>query len=75
MGWIPLVAGSVGAVFGGVISDRVVKNGTARDRLWVLILSQVCAAPFSAGALFLPVPYAYLSLIPGNIIGEMWVGT
>lgn len=44
------------------------------DRLWVLIISQLCAAPFSACALLLPVPWAYLSLIPGNIIGEMWVG-
>ena len=97
MGWIPLLGGSLGAVVGGVISDKVVKRGTVSDRLWVLIISQVrephqhccvqwhlpytppsraqlCAAPFSACALLLPVPWAYLSLIPGNIIGEMWVG-
>ena len=35
---------------------------------------QVLAAPFAAGALFLPEPWCFLSLIPSNIIGEMWVG-
>ena len=35
---------------------------------------QVIAAPFAAGALFLKPPYAFVSLIPSNIIGEMWVG-
>ena len=32
------------------------------------------AAPFAAGALFLPFPWDFLSLIPSNVIGEMWVG-
>ena len=32
------------------------------------------AAPFAAGALFLPYPWCFLSLLPANIIGEMWVG-
>ena len=45
MGWIPLVGGSLGAVVGGVISDKVVKRGTVSDRLWVLIISQVRATP------------------------------
>lgn len=37
-------------------------------------LFQVIAAPFAAGALFLNPPWAFISLIPSNIIGEMWVG-
>lgn len=102
MGWIPLVAGSMGALLGGAISDRVVRSGTYVSRLWVLVLSQVMAccvaaetvmttptshtfpgrrahaqviaAPFAAGALVLPTPWAYISLLPANVIGEMWVG-
>ena len=35
---------------------------------------QLLAAPFAAGALFLKPPWAFISLIPSNIIGEMWVG-
>ena len=35
---------------------------------------QVLAAPFAAGALFLPYPWCFLSLIPSNVIGEMWIG-
>ena len=32
------------------------------------------AAPFAAAALFLPAPWCFLTLIPSNVIGEMWVG-
>ena len=35
---------------------------------------QISAAPFAAGALFLPYPWCFLTLIPSNVIGEMWVG-
>ena len=35
---------------------------------------QLLAAPFAAGALFLPYPVCFLSLIPSNVIGEMWIG-
>lgn len=35
---------------------------------------QMAAAPFALGALFLPYPWCFLSLLPSNIIGEMWVG-
>ena len=40
----------------------------------MVIFPQVIAAPFAAGALFLKPPYAFISLIPSNIIGEMWIG-
>ncbi|XP_014672430.1 PREDICTED: uncharacterized protein LOC106812934 [Priapulus caudatus] len=73
MSWLPLVAGSIGVVFGGCISDQVVKRRGLYTRVWVLVISQLVAAPFAAGALFLNVPWSYLSLIPTYIIGEMWV--
>ena len=41
MSIIPLVAGSIGAMVGGVISDLLVKNRGPYARIWVLIVSQV----------------------------------
>ena len=41
MSWIPLVGGSLGAIFGGLISDILVKNRSTYVRIWVLIVSQV----------------------------------
>ncbi|XP_072908368.1 protein spinster-like [Hemitrygon akajei] len=74
LSWIPLVGGCIGAVAGGFISDQLVKNRGLYARVWVLVFSQVAAAPFVAGALWLKPPYAFLSLIPANIIGEMGIG-
>ncbi|KAK3775211.1 hypothetical protein RRG08_009998 [Elysia crispata] len=74
MSWIPLVGGSLGVLFGGFISDRIVKRRGLYARIFVLVASQFLAAPFAAGALFLDVPWSFISLIPANIIGEMWVG-
>ena len=74
MSVIPLVAGSIGAVVGGIISDVLVKGRGPAARIWVLIGSQLLAAPFAAGALFLPAPWCFLTLIPSNVFGEMWVG-
>lgn len=73
MSWIPLVGGIVGVLLGGFISDRVVKRVGPHARLLVLVVSQVVASPFVAGALYLSPPWAYLSLLPGYIAGEMWV--
>ena len=42
MSWIPLVAGSIGAIVGGIISDVLVKGRGPYMRIWVLIVSQVC---------------------------------
>ena len=41
MSWIPLVAGCIGVVLGGFISDRVVKRVGPHARLIVLVASQV----------------------------------
>lgn len=74
MSWIPLVGGSLGVVLGGFISDKVVKKVGPYARLLVLVISQLLATPFVALALYLYPPTAYYMLIPGYIIGEMWVG-
>nr|XP_054769576.1 uncharacterized protein LOC129277421 [Lytechinus pictus] len=72
LSWIPLVGGSIAVVFGGFISDRVVKWGPYA-RIWVLIASLTLAAPFAAGTLFFEPPWAFVCQIPTYIIGEMWV--
>ncbi|XP_078282088.1 MFS-type efflux pump MSMEG_3705-like isoform X2 [Rhinoraja longicauda] len=74
LSWIPLVGGCIGAVTGGLISDHLVKKRGLTARVWVLVFSQVGAAPFVAGALWLKPPYSFISLIPANIIGEMGIG-
>ena len=70
MSWIPMVSGSVGVVFGGFVSDRVVSRVGPQGRVWVIVVSQLLAAPFVFGVLFLEPPWAYISLIPTYIIGE-----
>lgn len=47
MSWIPLVAGSIGAVVGGIISDVLVKGRGPYMRIWVLIVSQVRGGPWA----------------------------
>lgn len=47
MSWIPLVFGSAGVVFGGFISDRVVKRVGLYARVIVLTISQVRECSFS----------------------------
>uniref|UniRef100_UPI00398E9CB3 MFS-type efflux pump MSMEG_3705-like n=1 Tax=Pristiophorus japonicus TaxID=55135 RepID=UPI00398E9CB3 len=74
LSWIPLVGGCLGAVAGGYISDLLVKRSGLYARVWVLVISQVVAAPFVAGALWLNPPYCFLTLIPANIFGEMGIG-
>ncbi|XP_072421856.1 protein spinster homolog 1-like [Chiloscyllium punctatum] len=74
LSWIPLVGGCLGALSGGLISDQLVKQSGIHARVWVLVVSQVAAAPFVAGAIWLNPPYCFLSLIPANIMGEMGIG-
>ena len=41
LSWVPLVGGSMGAITGGIISDRLAKQWGKMTRPCVLILSQV----------------------------------
>ncbi len=41
MSWIPLVSGSLGVLFGGVIADRVIKGRGLYARIAVIVVSQV----------------------------------
>ncbi|XP_043201897.1 MFS-type efflux pump MSMEG_3705-like [Amphibalanus amphitrite] len=73
MSWIPMVSGSVGVLVGGFVSDRVVSRVGPHGRVWVIVASQLLAAPFVFCVLFLEPPWAYVCLIPTYIIGEMWI--
>jgi MFS family permease len=74
MGWIPLVAGSSGAILGGYVSDQIVRKQGPIGRVTVLCGSNFIAAPFLVGALMLDFPWCFFSLIPAYVFGEMWIG-
>ncbi len=74
MSWVPAVGGSLGALLGGFVADRVVRKRGLNARMLVMVISNLLAAPFALGALLLPPPYCYISLLPSNILGEMWIG-
>ena len=75
LSWVPLIGGTMGAVLGGLISDRLVRKRGQAARFWVLIASQLLAAPFLVGTVFLPPnPWAFLCLLPAYIVGEVWIG-
>lgn len=58
MSWIPLVAGSLGAFVGGLISDIVVAKRGSYWRVWVLIISQV--SPCGKGTHLGPLQYTHM---------------
>lgn len=75
LSWVPLVGGTLGAVCGGLVSDKLVQRRGQVARLWVLFVSQLLACPFLVGAVLLPPnPWAFLCLLPAYIIGEVWIG-
>lgn len=74
LGVIPMTAGIFGSFLGGFLSDSVAKKADPSKRIWVLVFSQIIAAPFVFGVLYFEPPYSYYSLIPTYIIGEMWIG-
>jgi len=63
-----------GVLLGGFISDRFVVRSGPHGRIFVLIASQILAAPFAAGALLFSPPMAYISLLPTYIIGMQTFG-
>lgn len=75
LSWVPLVGGTLGAVCGGLVSDKLVQKRGQVARLWVLVISQLLACPFLVGAVLLPpAPWAFLCLLPAYVIGEVWIG-
>lgn len=75
LSWVPLVGGTMGAVLGGFMSDRLVRKKGQIARLWVLVISQLLACPFLVGTVLLPPePWAFLCLLPAYVIGEVWIG-
>lgn len=73
-GTIPMIAGIIGSFLGGFLSDRVAQKADPSKRIWVLVLSQLVAAPFVVCVLYFEPPYSYYCLIPTYIFGEMWIG-
>ena len=59
MSVIPLVAGSIGAVVGGIISDVLVKGRGLAARIWVLIGSQVSYIFIRFGQLYHSIAIIY----------------
>ena len=41
LSWVPVVGGTMGALIGGYLSDRLARFGGYKGRMWVLIFSQV----------------------------------
>mmetsp|Transcript_35725 Transcript_35725/g.47135 ORF Transcript_35725/g.47135 Transcript_35725/m.47135 type:complete len:529 (-) Transcript_35725:213-1799(-) len=71
---VPLIAGSLGAILGGYVSDRVAKGKSSSRRIFVIIISNLLAAPFGAGVLLAPYPWCFICLMGSYIFGEMWIG-
>eukprot|EP00752_Nemacystus_decipiens_P014368 g12780.t1 len=72
--WVPLVGGSLGAMMGGILSDRIAKEYGTAGRLWVVVVSNAIATPFAVGVLLAPYPWCFLCLLVVSLVGEMWIG-
>ncbi|CAN0435631.1 unnamed protein product [Ectocarpus sp. 8 AP-2014] len=69
--WVPLVGGSLGAMIGGFLSDRVAQRLGTAGRLWVVIISNALASPFAVGVLLAPYPWCFVCLLGVELLGEM----
>ncbi|CAL8091732.1 unnamed protein product [Orchesella dallaii] len=72
--WITIGGGSLGVIFGGYVSDRLVSRLGIPSRALVLAGSQIIATPFALGLLYLKPPFAFISLFIGYLFAEMWYG-
>lgn len=70
LSWITILGGSLGVILGGYMSDRLVTRMGIASRALVLAGSQLLAAPFALGLLYLDPPYAFLSLFIGYLFGK-----
>ncbi|GLH07632.1 Uncharacterized protein GBIM_13091 [Gryllus bimaculatus] len=78
LGWwlfaITIVVGSVGVVFGGVLSDKFVATMGIRSRVAVLVISQLIATPFAFGSVYFGPLGAMITLGISIFFAEMWFG-
>lgn len=71
--WITIFGGSLGVVLGGFVSDRLVSRLGIPSRALVLAASQLIAAPFALGLLYLDPPYAFISLFVGFLFCTLYI--
>ncbi|XP_078489858.1 MFS-type efflux pump MSMEG_3705-like [Ciona intestinalis] len=69
-----IVGGSIGIASGGLISDLIVSRYGISTRLWILVISQVIAAPLAVMVLYLEPPYCFIALLSAFLFSEMWYG-
>ncbi|PSN37166.1 hypothetical protein C0J52_20659 [Blattella germanica] len=78
LGWwlfaVTIVVGSIGVVFGGVVSDKFVAKMGIRSRVAVLAISQLIATPFAYGSVYFDPLWALITLAISYFFAEMWFG-
>ncbi|XP_021936340.1 uncharacterized protein LOC110837951 isoform X2 [Zootermopsis nevadensis] len=78
LGWwlfaVTIVVGSIGVVFGGVVSDKFVAKMGVRSRVAVLAISQLIATPFAYGSVYFDPLWALITLAISYFFAEMWFG-
>mmetsp|Transcript_12881 Transcript_12881/g.16936 ORF Transcript_12881/g.16936 Transcript_12881/m.16936 type:complete len:522 (-) Transcript_12881:35-1600(-) len=74
MSWIPILAGCLGLIMGGVASDWFAQRKGPRARVIFAACSTVAAVPFYFLMLVLDRPWCFLSILPAALIGEVWRG-
>jgi len=53
-----------------MLADFVIRGRGVKARVVLLAVSQLLAAPFAAGALYLEYPLCFLTLLPNYLLGE-----
>ena len=58
-------------VFFGLLFVEVFLYSGLSTRLWVLVVSQACAAPLAAMVLYLSPPYCFVALLGAYLFGKL----
>lgn len=78
LGWwlfgLTIGIGSIGVVFGGVVSDKIVHKMGIRSRGYVLALSQILSTIPAFGSVYFEPKWAMTSLALSYFFAEMWFG-
>lgn len=74
LGWplfgVTIIAGSVGVVIGGAVSDRIVSKMGIRSRVAVLSISQLLSTPFAFGSVYFNPTWAMITLGISDFFGK-----